>query len=48
MNYLTEEQSNNLDDLYQGFTLDDLIEIIEELENYTQEMERNDYASSSM
>lgn len=47
MNYLTEEQSNNLDDFYQGFTLDDLIEIIEKAEANTQD-ERNDYASSSV
>lgn len=37
MNYLTEEQSNNLDDFYQGFTLDALIEIIEEAEANTQD-----------
>lgn len=37
MNYLTEEQSNNLDDFYQGFTLDDLIGIIEEAEANTQD-----------
>ncbi len=47
MHYLTEEQSANLDDFYQGFTLNALIEIIEEAEANTQD-ERNDYASSSM